>query len=117
MELSCVFSGRPTSLRQGSAVRRNFSEGGRPALQPHPTYSTYPTRPAFARACCPTRATAGKPDLLDLPDPPRLRSHVLSDASYGGQARPTRPTRPAPPSLARVVRRELRRASPTYSAY
>src|SRR5436190_23204263 len=48
-----------------------------------------PDPPAFARACCPTRAMAGKPDLPHLP---RLRSRVLSDASYGGQARPTRPT-------------------------
>src|SRR5712691_4061290 len=32
--------------------------------------------------------------LPDLPDPPRLRSRVLSDASYGGQARP-----PDPPDL------------------
>src|SRR5437867_11092535 len=55
-----------------------------------------PDPPAFARACCPTRAMAGKPD---LPDPRSLRSRVLSDASYGGQARLTRPTPPTRPTL------------------
>src|SRR5437773_9985273 len=61
-----------------------------------------PDLPAFARACCPTRAMAGKPD---LPDPRSLRSRVLSDARYGGQARPTRttpPHLPDPPDFARA---------------
>src|SRR6058998_3018546 len=66
-----------------------------PPQPTHLTYATYATEPglpAFARASCPTRATAGKPDPPDLRDrtwPTRLRSRFLSDASYGGQARPS----------------------------
>src|SRR5437867_8473220 len=50
-----------------------------------------PDPPAFARACCPTRAMAGKPDLRDLPELPAFARACCPTRAMAGKPDPPDP--------------------------